>query len=202
MAGENRRDRRGYLRDFKKAPDGSYVYTGDTWRADRTLRQQLLIKLWVLQAAMLSAAVLPGFVTTAGLLNSFYVILPYVFWIISDFYLAYTLGNMTFGGNPMRDYTYKRSVVRYQPCAMASFIGALFTALGMIVFLVRGGTGEGVAVCFVCCAIQILLSVLAKKCAVLSVWSKDVRTEEMHADKEVHAEDVHTDKDVQNQKNG
>lgn len=193
MAGENRRDRRSYLRDFKKAPDGSYVYTGDTWRADKTLRRQLLIKLWALQAVMLSAAVLPGFVTTAGLLNSFYVILPYVFWIISDFYLAYTLGNMTFGGNPLRDYTYKRSVARYQPCVMASLIGALLTALGMVVFLVRGGTGEGVAVCLVCCAIQIILSVLAKKCEILNVWSKDTRVEDTHTDKKTHG-----DKDRQN----
>lgn len=175
MAGENKRDRRGYLRDFEKAPDGSYVYKGETWRADDPLRRRLLIKLWTLQAVMLLAAILPGFVTTAGLLNSFYVILPYVFWIISDLYLAYTLGNMTFGGNPLRDYVYKRSVVCYAPCAMASLAGAVLTALGLLVFLVRGGTGEGVAVCFICCAAQIAASVLVKRCGVSDIWYKEDR---------------------------
>lgn len=172
MAGQNKRGRKSYLRDFEKAPDGSYVYKGETWRADSTLRRQLLIKLWALQAVMLLAVLLPGFVTTAGLLNSFYVILPYVFWVISDFYLAYMLGNMTFGGNPLRDYVYKRSVVYYKPCAMTAFAGALCTALGMSVFLVRGGIGEGAAVCFVCCAAQMAASFLIKKCEILNIWNK------------------------------
>ena len=172
MAGQGKRGRKSYLRDFEKAADGSYVYKGETWRADSTLRRQLLIKLWALQAVMLLAVLLPGFVTTAGLLNSFYVILPYVFWVISAFYLAYMLGNMTFGGNPLRDYVYKRSVVSYKPCAMAAFAGAFLTALGMSVFLVRGGSGEGVAVCFACCAAQMIASVLIKKCEILNIWNK------------------------------
>ena len=172
MAGQNKRGRKSYLRDFEKAADGSYVYKGETWHADSTLRRQLLIKLWILQAVMLLAVLLPGFVTTAGLLNSFYVILPYVFWVISAFYLVYILGNMTFGGNPLRDYVYKRSVVYYKPCAMAAFTGAFLTALGMFVFLVRGGSGEGVAVCFVCCTAQSAASVLARRCEILDIWSK------------------------------
>ena len=173
MAGQEWRGRNSYLRDFKKAPDGSYVYTGEVWHADNTVRRRLLLKLWVLQAEMQPAAVLPGFVTTAGLLNSFYVILPYVFWVISVFYLAYTLGNMTFGGNPLRDYIYKKSVLRYKPCAAAAFVGAALTAFGMLVFLVRGGTGEGVAVCFACCAVQAVMSFLAGRFGAAGIWSRE-----------------------------
>ena len=71
MAGQGKRGRKSYLRDFEKAADGSYVYKGETCHADSTLRRKLLIKLWLLQAVMLLAVLLPGFVTTAGLLNSF-----------------------------------------------------------------------------------------------------------------------------------
>ncbi|MCM1038755.1 MAG: hypothetical protein NC434_05475 [Ruminococcus sp.] len=173
MAGESKRERRGYLRDFEKKADGGYVYTGPTWRAENAARRRLLIRLWVLQAVMLSAALLPGFVTTAGLLNSFYVILPYVLWALSDIYLAYMLGNMTFGGNPLRDYVYKSSVARYTPWAMAALVGAALTAAGMLVFLIRGGSGEGVALCFVCSAVQIVSSVLINRCRVADIWDKE-----------------------------
>ncbi|MCM1251981.1 MAG: hypothetical protein NC321_04105 [Clostridium sp.] len=167
---KKKQDKKNYLRDYKENPDGSYVYTGKTWSADKAARRRLLIKLWTLQIVMLSAAVLPGFVTTAGLLNTFYVIIPYVFWLMSDFVLAYTLGSMTLGGNPLKDYIYEKSVLRYPFRVMLPLAGAALTALGLIVFLLRGGKGEGKAVCFVCCIIQIIASFLAGRSGISDIW--------------------------------
>ncbi|MCM1386814.1 MAG: hypothetical protein NC231_05775 [Bacillus sp. (in: Bacteria)] len=165
-----KKERKSYLRDFEEKADGSYVYTGKMWRADETARRRLLIKLWALQIVMLSVAILPGFVTTAGLLNTFYVIIPYVFWLMSDFVLAYTLGSMTFGGNPLKDYIYEKSVLRYPFRVMLPLAGAALTALGLFVFLLRGGKGEGKAVCFVCCIIQIIASFLAGRSGISDIW--------------------------------
>ena len=97
-----KKNRRSYLRDFVKNADGAYVYTGKMWHADPALRRRMLVKLWALQAGMLLSVILPGFATTAGLQNTFYVIMPYMLWLISDIALTYTLGSMTFGGNPLR----------------------------------------------------------------------------------------------------
>ena len=127
MAAQKKRGKGSYLNDFEKSQDGGYVYAGKTWHADAAARRRILVKLWALQVCMLLAAFLPGFVTTAGLLNTFYVIIPYVFWLISDFALAYTLGNVTFGGNPLRDYIYERSVKQYRIRTMFPLAGAALT---------------------------------------------------------------------------
>lgn len=172
MAKKEKKNKESYLRDFEEVSDGSYVYTGKTWHAEPGMRCRLLIKLWLLQALMLAAAVLPGFMTTAGLLNTFYVIIPYVFWLISGFYLAYTLGNMTFGGNPLRDYVYKRSVARLESLAMLPLGGAVCTAFALALFLLRGGQGEGDLLCFICCAAQILSSLMMRRFHVSQIWSE------------------------------
>lgn len=166
-----KKDRRSYLRDFVRNPDGSYVYTGKTWYADPALRRRMLLKLWALQAAMVLAVLAPGFVTTAGLQNTFYVILPYMFWLLTDLLLVYTLGNMTFGGNPLRDYVYVRSVSCYRVRTALPLAGAALTAAGLLVFLLREGGGEGAAVCFLCCAVQVVSSILAGRCRVVDIWN-------------------------------
>ena len=66
----DRKNKRSYLRDFVKNPDGSYVYTGKMWHADPARRRRMLIELWMLLAVMLLAVLIPGFVTTAGLQNT------------------------------------------------------------------------------------------------------------------------------------
>lgn len=170
MAGQKKRDKRDYLRNFEKSPDGSYVYTGMTWHADPALRHRMLIRLWALQTVMLASVILPGIVTTAGLLNTFYVIIPYVFWFLSDIVLAYTLGSITLGGNPLRDYIYQRSVTQYALRTVFPLAGAALTALALLVFLLQGGSGEGAALCLICCVMQIGASVMAGRIRFLSIW--------------------------------
>ena len=109
-------------------------------RRRKTSSPAAVVKLWALQAGMLLSVILPGFVTTAGLQNTFYVILPYMLWLISDIALTYTLGSMTFGGNPLRDYIYERSVVRYAFRTLLPLTGAALTAAGLLVFLLRDGS--------------------------------------------------------------
>lgn len=171
MAGQKKRDKRDYLKNFEKSPGGSYVYTGMTWHADPVLRHRILVKLWALQAVMLMSVILPGLVTTAGLLNTFYVILPYVFWFLSDIVLIYTLGSITFGGNPMRDYIYQRSVTQYALRTGFPLAGAVLTALAMLVFLLRGGSGEGAVLCLGCCAAQSAGSVIARRVRIADIWT-------------------------------
>ena len=172
MASQRKWGKNGYLQDFKGNRKEGYVYTGESFEAKEPERGQLLIKLWILQVLMLIAVVLPGIMTTAGLQNTFYVILPYVFWLISDFYLAYVLWNMTFGGNPMRAYVYERTVARFIPCAAAPFVGAALTALSLCIFLLKAGEGEGVLLCFACCILQGICFFLIRRNDISKIWTK------------------------------
>lgn len=172
MARQKKWGKDGYLQNFEKSREGGYVYTGELWQADEVERCKILTRLWVLCAGQLLAAILPGFFTTAGFSGSFYVILPYVFWLISACYLAYLLGRMTFGGNPLRGYVYERSVARYIPCAGAASFGAALTALGLLLFFVRGGTGQGGALCLVCCLFQGISFLFIRKWKIPEIWRK------------------------------
>lgn len=179
MTGQKKWGKNGYLQDFKGNREDGYVYTGAYWQADETARRRLLAKLWAGQLAGLAAVILPGLFTTAGLQNTFYVILPYVVWLICDCYLAYLLAALTFAGSPVRDYLFKRTVIRLHPWAVAPLAGALLTALGLMVFLLRGGQGQGSGICFACCALQGMSFFLIKKCDVKGPWIK-VPSEDKH----------------------
>lgn len=172
MAGQKKWGKDGYLKNFEKSQEGGYVYTGEYWQADENDRRRILFRLWLLCAGQLLVVLLPGFFTTAGFSGSFYVILPYAFWLISNGYLTYLLGRMTFGGNPMRDYVYERSVKRYVPCAGAAAFGAALTALGLLVFFVSGGTGQGGILCFVCSFFQGISFRFIRKLNVDEIWKK------------------------------
>lgn len=169
-----RESKKSYLRDFERSGDG-YVYKGKLWRADPALRRRTLARAWALQAVMLLCVLLPGFVTTAGLLNTFYVILPYVFWFLADIVLTYTLGAITFGGNPLRDYVYERNVARYVFRSRLALAGAALTALALLVFFVRDGSGDGGVVCLGCCLLQIAASVCAGRNGLSGLWTEEVR---------------------------
>ena len=170
MAGQKKWGKDGYLKNFEKSREGGYVYTGGLWQADNARRRTVLGKLWALCAGQLVAVLLPGFFTTAGFSGSFYVILPYVFWFLSDIVLTYTLGSITLGGNPMRDYIYQRSVTQYAHRTVFPLAGATLTALALLVFLLRGGSGEGAALCLICCVIQAAASVMAGRIRFLNIW--------------------------------
>lgn len=172
MAGQKKWGKDGYLQNFEKSREGGYVYTGELWQADKEERRRTLTRLWLLCAGQLLAVILPGIFTTAGFSGTFYVILPYVFWLLCNGYLAYLLGNITFGGNPMRDYVYERSVARYVPCAGAAAFGAALMALGLFIFLIKGGTGQGSMLCFACCLLQGVSFLLIKKWKITEIWGK------------------------------
>ncbi len=172
MARQKKWGKNGYLQDFKGNREEGYVYTGAWWQAPEPLRKQLLAKLWAGQATGLLSVLVPGFFTTAGLQNTFYVILPYVFWLICDCYLTYLLGSLTFAGNPIRDYVFRRTAARFRPLAGAAFVGAVLTALGLSLFLLSGGGGKGAGICLAGCALQGMSSFLIIKCDIVGAWIK------------------------------
>ena len=172
MARQKKWGRNGYLQDFKGNQREGYVYMGASWQAEEPLRKRLLARLWAGQGMGLTAAVLPGLLTTAGLQNTFYVILPYVLWLLSDLYLTYLLGALTLAGNPIRNYVFERTVMRFHPWAAAALAGAALTALALLVFMLGGGGGQGAEICFICSVLQGMSYFLIIKCNITGPWIK------------------------------
>lgn len=172
MGKQRKWGKNGYIHDFHRTADGGYKYEGKFMYSDKTLLKRLYIKLSIIQTVMIIAAIIPGFATTAGLLNSFYVIIPYVLWVISALIMTYKTVCIFLGGSPMRSYVYERSVASYTPCAYISLAGAALTLLGLLVFILYGGTGDGATVCILCCIVQIVSSVTAVKSKVADCFTE------------------------------
>lgn len=172
MGRQRKWGKNGYIHDFHRTADGGYKYEGKFMYADKMLLKRLYLKLAIIQTVMIIAAIIPGFATTAGLQNSFYVIIPYVLWVISALIMTYKTVCIFLGSSPMRSYVYERSVAAYTPCAYISLTGAVLTLLGLIVFIVRGGTGDGAAICILCCIVQIVSSVTAVKSKVADCFTE------------------------------
>lgn len=172
MGRQRKWGKNGYIHDFHRTADGGYKYEGKYMYADRTLLKRLYMKLAIIQTVMIIAAIIPGFATTAGLQNSFYVIIPYVLWVIAAFIMTYKTVCIFLGGSRMRSYVYERSVSAYTPCAYISLAGAALTLIGLVVFILRGGTGDGAIVCILCCIVQILSSTAAVKSKVADCFTE------------------------------
>ncbi len=53
---------------------------------------------------------------------------------------------------------------------MFPLAGAALTAFALLIFLLRGGSGEGEVVCFACCGVQAATSFLAEQCKIADIW--------------------------------
>lgn len=176
MAQQKKQGKRSYLNDFQKTADGSYVYTGDTWQADPARRKKGLIRLWALAVPLLAASVVPGCLEAPGLGNCAYVLLPYVFGLVSALYLAYVLIRLCAGGDPMRDYVYLQTVARMDGYAALPMVGGILSAVGLTVYLIRNGAGgqaPEAAACYACFALQAGLSWAIRACRISSIWTKN-----------------------------
>lgn len=131
-----RRDKRGYLKDFKKQADGSYAYEGQMYRFDgtETARKALKKKLWLLSVMAMAATVSLGIIPTPGMRNTYYVILPFIGVLMSQVSVLYDLSVWSGSGRLVREYVVQQNVRRLPG---RSFTGVVFAAaltVGSIVY--------------------------------------------------------------------
>lgn len=141
---KRRRGRWSDLDDFTKAPDGSYIYIGVTYTFQGTPRERRkqLAALVGLAAAMLAAAVASGCVSAPGTGRCVYVVLPYCLCLLSTCSLAWGLGRLIAGGDPLRNYVYKATVRQFPLRCVLTVLGAAATLIGEAVYLILHGAGD------------------------------------------------------------
>lgn len=108
---EKKKNKRSYLNDFRVNLAGDYVYEGALYRYTGPQPREKAMRALVLRAALMAAAVIAaGCVKAPGMLNCFYVILPYIGEVAAAAFAAWQTGRLLAGGEPMRGYVYEASV--------------------------------------------------------------------------------------------
>lgn len=153
------------LEQYQRNAAGEYIYTGKyfTCTADGTTRRRTLFQLWLLMGAMAGGSVAVGLFPAPGTTNTFYVLIPMVAEIILAMSCLWALGQLSAGGEPLKEYVYGVSVKKLPGRLTAVTVLAGLTALMELLYLLLNG-GWGAAVMAV-----LGLEGLA---AGLSLWAK------------------------------
>ncbi len=131
---KKRAGRRAYLNDFKVTLSGEYVYTGATYLPEGDYKKtRLLIVLLSVVATALN--VFCGSVPAEPMLNTFYVILPFVVTIACAIRVLWAATRLCINKLPLREYVLKQTFDVIRP---VSTVMAIFSAVTVVATLIFG----------------------------------------------------------------
>lgn len=122
-----RKDRKSALSDFQKNAAGEYVYTGREYRYDASQksRKRMLLELWGIGIVMCACILTCGCVPAPGMIDTFYVLIPFSGEIILAGCSLWALGQMC--GDPLKEYVYRDSVLKLPGRLLATAVLAVLT---------------------------------------------------------------------------
>ena len=141
----NRNKRHSKLEYFQRNAAGEYIYTGKhmSYVSTEKSRKCLLLELWVLGIAGTVCLLLSGFLPLRSFRGCFYVLLPYMIALVAAISCLWTIGELTGGGDPLRQYVHDATVLKLPGRAMVSAVAALACISGEIVSCaLNGADGE------------------------------------------------------------
>lgn len=143
MAGDKkRRGRRAYLDDFVRDLNGRYSYQGAHYRYTGSLpRGRALAWLGGLAAGALALLLAAGMLDGPGLGRCFYVLIPYAAAFVLAVWVAYTVGRLAKGGDPLREYVLEQTARRLPGRSLAAAVLAAAAAAGGALYLALNGPG-------------------------------------------------------------
>ncbi len=141
----NRNKRHSKLEYFQRNAAGEYIYTGKhmSYVSTEKSRKRLLLELWGLGTAGTICLLLSGFLPLRSFRGCFYVLLPYMIALVAAISCLWTIGELTGGGDPLRQYIHDATVLKLPGRAMVSAVAALACISGEIVSCaLNGADGE------------------------------------------------------------
>ena len=135
------RKRRTYLEYFRKNAAGEYVYAGDfyVFQGDEQTRKRALLRMWTLLGLAAVLTVLGGCIPVPGLTGTWYILCPYVASVIALFAALWSLGELTAGGEPLREYVYEKSKKRLRFRMIFAAVCAVLALGGELIFALPKG---------------------------------------------------------------
>lgn len=138
---KKRRGRREHLKDFYQDVTGKYVYGGTMYTCGLPKEEykRLLNILWLCGGGTMAAQILAGCIPAAGMQEGFWVLPFYLGAIISCGMVCWALGELTSGGDPIREYIYAASVEKLPRRCEFSMVFSGLCLVGLLVKLLWSG---------------------------------------------------------------
>ena len=149
--GKKRRGRRAYLDDYQALADGRIVYTGKVYSyAGPTPWRRELSALWFRAGLCLVCVLACGVLPVSGMMNTFYVIIPWVCSFIGTGSAIWALCRMTHHGEHLEEYVFRATVGALPVRAAFTAVCAAAAVLGQALCLILNGPGRALwaDVCF------------------------------------------------------
>ena len=141
MAEKKYKGRRAYLNDFKKNENGNYEYQGTMYHwagTDESFRKELFWS-WTLFGGMMISLLITSCLDAPGLMNSFFVILPFSVSFVFGISTGWGLWRLTAGGKMLRAYVYEASVEKLSFRSGGVLVCTFATILGELMYVFKHG---------------------------------------------------------------
>ena len=152
MAGEKkRRGRWAYLDDYKALANGEIIYTGKIYSySGSTPWKKSLAPLWLCAGVSGVCVAVCAMLPASGMMNTFYVILPWLLSFIGASSVVWALCRIAHHGEHLKEHIFKATVAALPIRTVFTTICGAVTMAGHIVKLVldRGSETPAADVCF------------------------------------------------------
>lgn len=133
---ERKKGRHAYLSDFHRDVSGEYVYSGPVYQYDGPLAQrQFTVRLLAPGVVLCAAVVAAGLLRTPAMLNTFYVILPFVGEVVCAGLSLWALVRLCWHLPQIRGYVYRATVETLGVKLLLTAVCAGMCALAQVVFI-------------------------------------------------------------------
>lgn len=148
---KKRRGRRAYLDDYKALANGEIIYTGKVYSYSGSIPwKKELSALWLCGGLPGVCVTVCGVLPASGMMNTFYVILPWLLSLIGAGSVIWALCRVTCHGEHLKEHVYNATAAALPVRAVFTAICGAVTMAGQIVkfTLDRGGETPVSDACF------------------------------------------------------
>ena len=130
---KKKKGRRAYLNDFKVSLSGEYIYTGATYQPEGDYKKTRLL-LVLLSVVSTALNIFCGSVPAEPMLNTFYVIIPFVVAIACAIRVLWAATRLCINKLPLREYVLKQTFDVSRPVSIVMTVFSTITAVATLTF--------------------------------------------------------------------
>lgn len=157
MTEKKKKHRREYLNDFKLQDGGEYKFEGEIFTVQTDDWDGLRKNIWFRTALVIVLVLVSGFLPSAGMINTFYVILPYMAEVVTAALFVWGIYKMTKGTEKIRSYIYEKTYPRFHGQLFVITVLSAMVSVGEVIHLLIDGAGDRLVFTIVNILIQVLV---------------------------------------------
>ena len=146
------------LQDIRKDESGTYTYQGEMYKFRGDFGAHIK-KGWIFTCIIALAAVGGGLLPATGMMDTWYVIIPYAATVGAAGFIVYRMVHWTSGKGELRSYNYERTARNFGVNIYILLVTSVITLVSETVHLFINGLGEygkGAIILLICMTIAFL----------------------------------------------